>query len=396
MQVGGPVAVWGDADAGRSLAECLNVAPAPRLQFTHGFHAYPGRMHPETARRMLVAMAGPGARVIDPFVGSGTVGLEAMLAGCRFTGSDLLRVPLEIAWARTRVLAPAELRRLAGSAAKISNVGRERRFDRRFETPEWARAEADWYAPHTLREICVIRELIHAVPDATLGRLLLCVLSSLLVKLSKQPSDSRPFVARDASPWPPTAAFRLFRDKAAELARNLAQLSAWLRKRRAAGHLEPAFVQADARRLPFAPGAFDFALTSPPYPGVYDYSGHHGRRHPLYEEDPVTKDEIGARRAIGSRPEGFKVYRDDTRRWMQSLRLVLAPGGRAAVLIGDGILGGRPVFTDRLLRDLALELGLRILAGASQPRADWTAGGRGRLRREHLILLQVPEIAQAG
>lgn len=396
MQVGGPAAVWGEPEAGRSLAGCLDVLPAPRLQFTHGFHAYPGRMHPDTARRALAALAPPGARVIDPFVGSGTVALEAMLAGCRFMGSDLLRVPLEIAWARTRFLTPVEIRPLASAAARIANVGRDRRFSGRFELPEWARAERDWYAPHTLREICVIREMIHAVGDATIRRLLLCVLSSLLVKLSKQPSDSRPFVARDASPWPPGAAYRLFRDKASELSRNLARLAARLRKHGGAKPPEPVFVQADARRLPFAPGSFDFALTSPPYPGVYDYSGHHGRRHPLYEEEPLAQGEIGARRAIGSRPEGVEVYRDDTRRWMQSLRLVLAPGACAAVLIGDGILGGKPVFADRLVRDLAFEVGLRIVAGASQPRADWTSGGRGRPRREHLLLLRAPEEAHAA
>jgi hypothetical protein len=392
-QVGGPAAVWGDPEAGRALAECLDVAPAPKLEFTHGFHAYPGRMHPDTARRVLAALAAPGARVVDPFVGSGTVALEAMLAGCPFAGSDLLRVPLEIAWARTRVLRPAEGRRLAAAAARIANVGRERRFDR-FAPPEWARTERDWYAPHTLREICAIRDQIDGVGEETLRRLLLCVLSSLLVKLSRQPSDSRPFAARSASPWPPNAAYRLFRDKAAELSRNLLRMAARLRKRRESPP-EPRLVQADSRRLPFAPGSFDLAVTSPPYPGVYDYARHHGRRHPLYGAEPAGA-EIGARGDIGSRSEGFEIYRADTRRWLEGLRLALAPGGRAAILIGDGVVGGRPVFADRLVRDLAIDLEFRIVAGASQPRADWTTGGRGRPRREHLVLLRAPAETHVG
>ncbi|MFN3487173.1 MAG: DNA methyltransferase, partial [Planctomycetota bacterium] len=99
-QTGGPVETSGDPAAARALAACLEVDPGAPLPWTHGFHAYPARMHPETARRALEAF--PGGRVLDPFVGSGTTALEALRAGRAFTGIDVSRVALEIAWARTR------------------------------------------------------------------------------------------------------------------------------------------------------------------------------------------------------------------------------------------------------------------------------------------------------
>ncbi|HXX93147.1 MAG TPA: hypothetical protein VEN81_05905, partial [Planctomycetota bacterium] len=75
-QTGGPAELSGDPEASRPLGHCLAVDPEARLPFTHGFHAYPARMHPETARRALEAF--PGGRILDPFVGSGTTALEAV------------------------------------------------------------------------------------------------------------------------------------------------------------------------------------------------------------------------------------------------------------------------------------------------------------------------------
>ena len=43
-------------------------------QYTHGFHQYPARMHPEIATRLIHKYStGSKTVVLDPFMGSGTV-----------------------------------------------------------------------------------------------------------------------------------------------------------------------------------------------------------------------------------------------------------------------------------------------------------------------------------
>jgi hypothetical protein len=56
----------------------------------------------EFARRCLVTTCPPGGRVLDPFVGSGTVAVAASKLGLQFTGID--QNPAYIEEARQRVL----------------------------------------------------------------------------------------------------------------------------------------------------------------------------------------------------------------------------------------------------------------------------------------------------
>ena len=76
---GGRCRLAGDPALAATLARCLDVDADAKLPFTHGFHAYPARMHPETARRFIEAF--PGGLILDPFVGSGTTAVEAVRAG---------------------------------------------------------------------------------------------------------------------------------------------------------------------------------------------------------------------------------------------------------------------------------------------------------------------------
>ena len=59
-------------------------------EFTHGLHQYPARMHPEIAKRLIVKFTSKKSDLVfDPFMGSGTVLVEAMLHGKNSIGIDL-------------------------------------------------------------------------------------------------------------------------------------------------------------------------------------------------------------------------------------------------------------------------------------------------------------------
>jgi hypothetical protein len=370
-QTGGRCELAGDPGLARALARCLEVDPRAKLPFTHGFHAYPARMHPETARRAVETF--PGGRILDPFMGSGTVAVEAVRAGRAFTGVDVSRVPLEIAWARTRVMPPDRCRQVEAAAHRLA----DRAFgevERDFEMPAWTREERRWYDPHTLREVAVLHRLVSAEGEEWLRRLLTVVLSSIVVKLSRQVSDSDVKPDLYHRPRPRGAAFRGFRDRSSELTQGLLRLSSDLYKRKVA-FVEPELRRDDARTVPLPAGGYDLVLTSPPYAGTYDYVEHHARRYPLWGEDPAfaRAHEIGSRRA----PER---YREDLAAALRNALGALAPGGRCLVLLGDGA----GVRADALLNELAPSLGARVAAVASQRRRDWKGGP---LKREHLALM---------
>src|SRR6185436_6702703 len=95
----------GDPKLAAQLARALDVAVAGEehaWRYPHGFHTYPARMHPLTARRALATLElGKGAIVLDPFCGSGTVLVEAALVGARAVGVDANPLAVAIARAKT-------------------------------------------------------------------------------------------------------------------------------------------------------------------------------------------------------------------------------------------------------------------------------------------------------
>jgi hypothetical protein len=370
-QTGGKCELSGDPELGKVLEHCLSVDPSAKLPFTHGFHAYPARMHPETARRAIEAF--PGGLVLDPFMGSGTTALEAVRAGRRFLGLDISRVPLEIAWTRTRVGRPEQSRRVEQAGHTLANKAFTE-AERELQLPPWSQAERDWYDPHTLREIVVLKELIDREGDEFLRRSHTCALSSLLVKLSMQISDSD--VKADAyhRPKPRGATFRWFRERCSELTQALLQLGSDLYKRKVA-FLEPEFRREDARTASWPSGSVDLVVTSPPYAGVYDYSRHQARRYPLFGEDPAFAEahELGSRRDASRYPQDMEAV-------LQNLAGALSPQGRILLLIGDGQL----VKADVLVKELAAKAGLQVLAIATQKRRDWSGGPP---KREHFACL---------
>lgn len=90
------------------LLENGDSAPSKRREtkyVTHGIHAYKGKFYPQLAKSLLnIAGIDPGAVVLDPFCGSGTVLLEGYLNGFDAYGCDMNPLAVKISRAKTEVL----------------------------------------------------------------------------------------------------------------------------------------------------------------------------------------------------------------------------------------------------------------------------------------------------
>lgn len=380
---GGAIAVRGDPAVGQLLARALDVRAGPeQLPLTHGFHSWPGRFHPEVPRRLLAGW--PGARVLDPFAGSGTTLVEAALAGRAGVGVDANPLAVSLGLLKATVW-PADARaRLVAAADQIAEHAIEAgRAARRASSPKPPRQKR-WddprlYAPHVYRELVTLREAIPEADEPLRGALLL-VLSSIVVKVSLQRSDTdERLVDRAVGRG---AAARHFAAKARELAARMADFAAKV----PAGTPPPDLREGDARALAhLADRSIDLAISSPPYLGTYDYPRHHARRFAWLGIDPrrFAAREIGARRSGDTRERWAR----DVAAYVGELARVLRPGAHAFLLVGDSIAAGRPVPGDQELARAAERAGLRFRAAASQARPEVHAP-RDRapsLKREHLL-----------
>lgn len=74
---------------------------ASTREFTHCFHDYPARMIPQIARKLLYLYGANAEGLFDPYCGTGTSLVEAMLAGKRVMGTDINPLARLVATAKT-------------------------------------------------------------------------------------------------------------------------------------------------------------------------------------------------------------------------------------------------------------------------------------------------------
>lgn len=381
---GGPIRVRGDARAAEPLVHALELAAKePFDRWTHGFHTYPARMHPAIARSLISELTGPEASVLDPFCGSGTVLVEALVGGRASVGLDLSPLAVRLARVKCQRRGPREraafLEALRGVASRS-----EARVRARVEARAPLGAdERAYYVPHTLKELAGLREEILAVPDRTNREPLMLVFSAIVVKFSKQRADTATGkVERRIRKGLPT---EFFLRKGEELAERWAELF----EATSRSAPRPLVQEANALDLPegLPPGfRATLVLTSPPYGGTYDYASQHARRYAWLGLSPGALEarEIGARRAL--KGPGAKARWDrELGAALSGIRRAMKPSGGVVLLIGDAQIGGRRVPADLQVRELAEGAGLELVAGASEARPDFTGG---EPRREHLLLLR--------
>lgn len=407
-----PIDRQGDRRTADLLARALDVAEisADRAhEFTHGFHSYPARMHPLTARRALVvAGAIRGRVVLDPFCGSGTVLVEAVRVGASAIGIDasplaslVTRAKIWLRPQARRTELVTRARRLAALAVDEGKASRRSGYEApAARQPGGSRAAErrdtalkGMFAPHVRRELETIAALVARESDLELRVLLEALLSSILVKVSRREADSaRGLVERRIGRGMPA---RLFAARAEELVQGLTALAAKV----PTGTAAPRFVAGDARRLDLAgiaPGSVDVVVTSPPYAGTYDYVGHHELRLAFLSLDDSTffDAEIGSRRGFADLRAGMAAWHADLAAVLSELARVLRPDGAAVLLLGDSLAGDGPravaVHADDLITRLAPTAGFRVMARAGQERRIHPPERQAfsvRPKREHLILL---------
>jgi DNA modification methylase len=359
--VGGAARTSGDRAVAERLAAALDVAPAPEPRggveaddpdrtHVHGFHTYPARMHPATAARLVDLVSGPGAAVLDPFCGSGTVLVEALIAGRKAIGTDLNPLAVQLARLKTTPRDEASCAALSAAAREVAAFADERRTRRAGATRR--------YPPE---------------------------------EVSRRASDTseRASSRRIAAGYPS----RLFIKKTADLVARLLSLRALL-------PLEPlpACVAVDdaARLATVKASTVDAVVTSPPYVGTYDYLTQHALRLRWLSADAraFAAGEMGSRRRYARLDA--RAARDAWTRELASTLKAMArvcrKGARVVLLMADSGARGEALRADVLVEEEARRAGFDFVARASQDRphfhGETAEAFRDVPRAEHAIALE--------
>jgi hypothetical protein len=155
---------------------------------THAIFAYPAKFIPQVVRYAINTYTKVGDWIIDPFAGSGTVGVEAYL--CKRNAALLDLNPLLNHIMPLKVYRGKELL----SEANLHKLLEGMRESKHQFTPNWSNVDY-WYAPEILDVLSRYWGFIHNTDDGIYSTLI----KSALLKVSKRFSyteDRTPKLAR--------------------------------------------------------------------------------------------------------------------------------------------------------------------------------------------------------
>ena len=140
-------------------------------EYTHGFHLYPARMHPEIAKRLIEKYAIKSSDIVfDPFMGSGGVLVESMLHGNNSVGIDLNPFAVLLTTVKTTPLDAAKLETTFNQIILDSKKDKKNKIEYD-NAPNFLPKKPKekslkfWYQNDTLRDLQILKNHVFLTKD---------------------------------------------------------------------------------------------------------------------------------------------------------------------------------------------------------------------------------------
>lgn len=366
---------------------------------THGLHPYPAKFIPQIPNALIQALSSVGETVADIFCGSGTTLVEALILKRNAVGIDANPLACLITQAKTTRLRPQDSDFLSSLveraiAAADHVAGREQLalFAHQREDLNGSVAPSDairfWFDDFIIEELSDLKRWVWSCPSPQSLTLAKAALSSIIVAVSRQDSDTR-YVRREKNLKPGDAYARFARSLTDAVSASK-QFTEIVEERFSCN-----VVTANLLESPDTP-SFDLVVCSPPYPNAYSYHLYHMTRMLWLEMDPYAfkQIEIGSHRKYsrkGPNKADVETFRSELRTILLWLHRRLRPSRFACFVLGDSILNGNKVNNAEVLASVARETGFielkRIHRKLRESRKAFNPA-YAKIKTEHILILQ--------
>lgn len=312
----------------------------------HAIHPYPAKFISSIPRALITSLGVvPGTAVLDPFCGAGTTLVVAQELGIPSIGIDLNPIACLISRVKTIPLPSAGLTPTALRVAQVARSGDA-------AVPEIPNVD-HWFTEDVSAAIAALIAQIDRVVDPAMRDHLRLALSSIIVRVSKQESDTRyaavekPVNARSVREQFLAACGRIEKTKAA---RPTPTVPARVLESDILG-VTPDLIGRE----------ISLVVTSPPYPNAYEYWLYHKYRMWWLGYDPlaVKQQEIGARAHYFRKQHAtFEEFRLQMASILLLLSKVLVSGGYACFVVGRSRIHGIDYDNAAMIAEEAEQCGL--------------------------------------
>lgn len=364
---------------------------------SHDIHPYPAKFIPQIPRNLIARLSTRGETVWDPFGGSGTTALEAVLLGRQAISSDVNPLAEVIGQGKQLTLTKEDDDYVASLIEELSVVASSedsvaqalaRHEQLAADVPDIPNG-SNWFDSQAVAELSYIRSRIESIPSERCKRLARVCFSKIILRSSLQDSETR--YTRCEREFPAGKVLRLFTGALESSAKKIRYLSALLNFR------EARFVTADLRLSSVVPSnSIDLVVTSPPYPNTTDYHLYHRFRLFWLGHDPreLGNVEIGSHLRHQKEGNGIEQYLHEMQLCLGNVVEALRPGRIAVFVIGDAVFKGEVFDTTGLVADRAKHVGFQVVGRIERDlpvhRRSFVPKAR-RLRTESLLILRKPK-----
>ena len=335
---------------------------------THGLHKYPAKFFPELPRWLIKRYSKEGNLIIDPFSGSATTNIEALLAKRHSVGIDVSPFSRFIAKVKATPLDESELETCKKRLLRLLVNYRPEKVPVD-DIPSFPYRD-NWFNREIILELAYIKKCIENLDtNEDVKNFLKVCFSSIIRSVSNADDNCTRTVIRKKlnKVVIPSDALRKFTEAVLTNIPKMIDFS-----RSCPSNISVTFPEnMDARDIKYKEGTFDLALTSPPYVNAVDYPRTHqleiywlgfaqGSLTPLKKKqvgtESVSAKDYKELHLIGVKEADeviMKIYNKDPRRAyiaykylkdmqknLEEIYRVLKSNGRYIIVIGNNKIRG--------------------------------------------------------
>lgn len=355
---------------------------------THGLHKYPAKFFPELPRWLIKRYSQEHELILDPFAGSGTTNVEALLSNRNSVGIDVDPFSRFISKVKVTPLPERKLKSAQKSLLEaILNYDSSQVTES--DLPNFPYRD-NWFNKEILLELTYLKKHIQQLnTNDEMKNFFQVCLSSIIRSVSNADDNCTRTVIRkklNKLVKPSDALNRFAKTVLTKVPKMVAFSQNY------PTNITVDFPEdMDARNINYEENYFDLAVTSPPYVNAVDYP----RTHQLemywlgFAQDSLTalkKENVGTESVSASNyknrheigvPEADKVmanifeadprrafiafkYLDDMRKNLTEVYKVLCKGGRYVVVVGNNRIRGQLFENWKYLMPIAEEIGFEV------------------------------------
>lgn len=370
---------------------------------SHDIHPYPAKFVPQLPAQLIKLLSNVGETVWDPFGGSGTTALEALLSDRGCISTDINLIGSIVGKAKTTALCDSDEQQInkfithleyySDNSVSLSNYFETNKALLEKEIPDIPNIEK-WFHPTVICELAFLKHLSKVeLPSQAARTVALASLSKIITKVSNQESETTYRAVEKDVKIGDTLKIYLKDLKSNYL--KIKKLSSLLGYRTAKFITTNVMNPIVGKDLPIEKGSIDLIVTSPPYPNAFDYHLYHRFRIFWLDGDPreMGRVEIGSHLNYQRGHKTFEQFEKEMRPVLQNCFYALKAGRYAVFVLGDAVFNGEEYHTAQRIGNLAEDLGFINIGIIDRPLPQNKRSVKSWARRatqEQILILRKP------